>query len=213
MSVRVVVVDDHPLVRAGFRFLAESGSEITVVGEAATAREAVEVVTRTRPDVVVMDIGLGEDSGIDAAVAVKRARPETRVLYLTMHDDRATILRSLQAGGDGYVVKGAAHEQLLAAIVGVAGGSMVLGPAASDVVLGSIDPTGPAAYRFPALSDRENQVLELLATGASNRVIADRLGVARKTVANHVATILAKLHATDRTHAVVLAREAGYAGD
>ncbi len=212
MTVTVVVVDDHPLVRDGFRFLAESRSEIDVVGEAGDADGAVAIVERLRPDVVVMDVELGggSDSGIDATTRIREAHPECRVLFVTMHGDEATVLAALHAGGSGFVLKGAPQDDLVRAIVGAAAGDLVLGPHAGTILTDRVRRLPAERPSIPHLTGREHEVLELLADGRTNGVIAAELGVSRKTVANHVANILAKLHASDRGHAIVLAREAGF---
>ncbi len=210
MPVRVMIVDDHPLVRSGFRFLAEARPEIDLVAEAATADEAIAIARTARPDVVVMDIGLGSQSGIDAARSIRAAQPETRVLFVTMHDDETTVLRALRAGGNGYVLKGADDEELIRAIKAVHAGEVILGRSVGDIVLQGIDRIEPARARFPHLTEREHEVLDLLATGKPNGTIALQLGVSRKTIANHIANILNKIHAIDRSQALLLAREAGY---
>lgn len=210
MPLSVMIVDDHPLVRSGFRFLAEARPEIELVAEAATAEEAIAMARSARPDVVVMDIGLGPRSGIDAARAIRDAQPETRVLFVTMHDDETTVLRALQSGGNGYVLKGADDDELIRAIQAVHAGEVILGRKVGDIVLQGVGRIEPARARFPHLTDREHEVLDLLATGRPNGTIAAQLGVSRKTVANHVANILTKIQAVDRSQAILLAREAGY---
>lgn len=210
MSVTVVVVDDHPLVRDGFRFLAESRSEIEVVGEAPGAAAAIAVVAELRPDVVVMDVELGGESGIDAAAEIRRTCPECHVLFVTMHGDETTVLAALHAGGSGFVLKGCSQDDLVRAIVGAAAGDLVLGPHAGAIVAASVRQAPMPQPELPHLTSREHQVLELLAAGKPNGLIAAELGVSRKTIANQVANILTKLHAIDRGHAIVLAREAGF---
>ena len=210
MSVSVVVVDDHPLVRAGFHFLAESRPEIVVVGEAATADEAVEVSTRLRPDVVVMDVELGGGSGLDASVRIRRDCPEIHVLFVTMHGDESTVLAALHAGGSGFVLKGTSQDDLVRAILGAAAGDLVLGPHAHTIVADRVGQLPAARPSLPQLTAREHDILELLADGRTNGSIAAALGVSRKTIANNIANILTKLHATDRGHAIVMAREAGF---
>jgi DNA-binding NarL/FixJ family response regulator len=210
VSVSVVVVDDHPLVRAGFHFLAEARPEIVVVGEAATADEAVEVTTRLRPDVVVMDVELAGGSGLEASARIRRDCPESRVLFVTMHGDESTVLAALRAGGSGFVLKGAPQDDLVRAILGAAAGDLVLGPHAGTIVADRVRQLPTERPSLPHLTAREHEILELLAAGRPNGSIAAALGVSRKTIANHVANILTKLHATDRGQAIVLAREAGF---
>lgn len=210
MTVTLLVVDDHPLVRDGFRFLSEARAEIEVVGEATTADEAVEAALRLRPDVVVMDIELADGDGIEATTRIRRELPETRVLFVTMHADEATVLAALDAGGTGFVQKGAGQDELIRAILGTAAGDVVLGPQVGAIVTARISRSAPAPQPFGDLTAREREVVGLLAAGRPNGAIAAELGVSRKTVANHVANILMKLHADDRGQAIVLLREAGY---
>jgi len=210
MSVTVVVVDDHPLVRDGFRFLAESRPEIDLVGEASTVDNAVATVTRLRPDVVVMDVELDGGSGIDAAVQIRHACPESRVLFVTMHGDEATVLAALNSGGSGFVLKGAHQDDVVRAIVGVAAGDLVLGPHARTILADRMRQIPTSRPSLPHLTAREHGILELLASGQSNGSMASELGVSRKTIANNIANILTKLHVTDRGRAIVLAREAGF---
>ena len=210
MTVTLLIVDDHPLVRDGFRFLAEARSEIEVVGEATTADDAVEAARRLRPDVVVMDVELDDGDGIDATARIRRELPDTRVLFVTMHADEATVLAALDAGGTGFVQKGAAQDDLVRAILGTAAGDVVLGPHIGEIVTARIPRSAPAPLPVGDLTAREREIVELLAAGKPNGTIASELGVSRKTVANHVANILMKLGAVDRGQAIVLAREAGY---
>lgn len=210
MPVNVMIVDDHPLVRSGFRFLAEARPEIELIAEASTAEEAIAVARSANPDVIVMDIGLGSGSGIDAARTICAGRPGTHVLFVTMHDDEATVLRALQSGGSGYVLKGAEDDELIRAILAVHAGEVILGRNVGQIVLQGVKRIEPARTRFPYLTEREHEVLDLLAAGSPNAAIGNKLGVSRKTVANHVANILTKIHAVDRSQAIALAREAGY---
>jgi DNA-binding NarL/FixJ family response regulator len=209
VTVRVLVVDDHPLVCDGMRFLAESCPEIEIVGEAAHADEAVAAAQRLRPDVIVMDVELAGGTGLDAAVRIRRDVPATRILFLTMHGDEATVLAALRAGASGYVVKGAHRDEVVRAIMSAAAGELILGAHAAAAVslrLGDLDPTKAA---FPQLTDREREILELMAAGRPNGQIARQLAVSPKTIANHVANIITKIHAADRGEAIVLARNAG----
>jgi len=210
VTVSVVVVDDHPLVRAGFHFLAESRSEIVVVGEAATADEAVEMSTRLRPDVVVMDVELMGGSGLEASARIRQDCPDIRVLFVTMHGDEATVLAALRAGGSGFVLKGTSQDDLVRAILGAAAGDLILGPHAHAIVTDRVGQLPTVRPSLPHLTAREHEILELLAAGRANGSIAASLGVSRKTIANHVANILTKLHASDRGQAIVMARDAGF---
>lgn len=209
MTISVLVVDDHPLVRDGLRFLAESREEIEIVGEAATVAEAVTAARQLGPDVVVMDIELDDGSGLDAAERIRREDPASKVLFLTMHHDEWTVLAALRAGGSGFVVKGAHQDDIVRAIVSAAAGELILGPDAAAVLSQRVHQLDLASSAFPQLTDREREILELMATGRANGQIASHLAVSRKTVANHVANVITKLSASDRGQAIVLARDAG----
>jgi DNA-binding NarL/FixJ family response regulator len=210
MTISVLVVDDHPMVRDGLRFLAESRDEIEIVGEAATVAEAVAAARQLRPDVVVMDIELDGGSGLDAAARIKGEGVASRVLFLTMHHDAGTVLAALRAGGSGFVVKGAHQNDIVRAIVSAAAGELILGPDAAEILAHHVHDLDPGSSAFPDLTAREREVLELMAAGRANGQIAGTLVISRKTVANHVANIITKVGATDRGHAIVLAREAGF---
>ena len=209
MSVAVLVVDDHPLVRSGFRFLAEARSEIEVVGEASSEAEAVASAARLQPDVVVMDIELRDGNGIDAAIRIRRETPSIRVLFVTMHNDESSLLAALRAGGSGFIVKGAHQDELVRAILAAAAGELILGAHAAHIFSERIQNLDPARSAFPQLTEREREVLTLMAAGQPNTVIAQRLGLSRKTIANHVSNITLKLPAQDRGHAIIMARDAG----
>lgn len=210
MPITVMIVDDHPLVRSGFRFIAEARSEIELVAEAGSAQEAIAAARSMRPDVIVMDIGLGSGNGIEAARTIRAVHPEIRVLFLTMHDDERTVLDALASGGGGYVLKGSDDDELIRAIQAVHAGQVILGRNVGEIVLRGVSRVEPQRARFPYLTDREDEVLDLLAGGGTNGSIAAQLGVSRKTVANHIANILTKIHAVDRNEASARAREAGY---
>jgi len=166
MTVKLLIVDDHPLVRSGFRFLAEARTEIDVVGEAASADEAVEAANRLRPDVVVMDVELDDGDGIEATVRIRRNLPETRVLFVTMHADEATVLAALDAGGTGFVQKGAPQDGLIRAILGTAAGDVVLGQQVGDIVTARLHRRAPDPLPLAELTTREHQIVDLLAAGS-----------------------------------------------
>ena len=198
---RVLIVDDHPLFREGLRALLEAHG-IQVLAEAATAAEATASLDPA-PDVVLMDIGLPDGDGLTATAQVLAACPSTRVLMLTMFHDDQFVARALDAGAAGYLVKDADPLEVVRAVLGVASGSLVIGEAVADRVRrmatgGELRAATPTGSRFPTLTERERQVLGLIAKGCTNGQIAETLGVSGKTVANYVSTILAKLHARDR---------------
>ena len=205
--LRVLVVDDHPMFRAGVTGLLTSVDDTEVVGWAGDGEGAVREATLTRPDVVLMDLDLPGITGLEAIRRIAKVSPESVVLVLSMLDDDESVLAAMRAGARGYVLKGAGQEELLAAIRGVAAGGAVFGAAVAGRMLAALDrPPGPAAPEFPELTEREAEVLSLMAEGRDNRSIAAELGVSAKTVANHVSHVLTKLQARDRVEAVLRAR-------
>lgn len=200
----VVVVDDHPMFRDGVRTLLASVPDVDVVGQAATGEEAVRVATEHRPDVVLMDLNLPGISGVEATARVLRASPGTAVLVLTMLDDDGSVVAAMRAGARGYVLKGAGQEELLAALRTVAeGGAVFSGAVASRVLASLVAPRPAAAPAVPGLTEREAEVLRLMADGLDNPRIAAELELSVKTVQNHVSRVLAKLQARDRVDAVL----------
>jgi DNA-binding NarL/FixJ family response regulator len=209
MTVRVVIADDHPLVRSGLRAALDPLEELEVVAEAATGSAAVREAVLHRPDVVVMDLQMPGLSGIEATRELRRAVPEASVLVLTMFEDDDSIFEAMAAGARGYVLKGAEAREIARAITAVAAGEAIFGPAVAARVLSffATPPAPPAP--FPELTARERQVLDLLAAGRGNHQIAERLGLSAKTVANHLSAIFGKLQVADRTQAILRARDAG----
>lgn len=209
--LRILVADDHALVREGVRALIGSIDDMELVGEAANGREAVMLAAETRPDVVLMDLHMPEMDGIAATRAITAANPSAAVLVVSMLDDDASLFAALRAGARGYVLKGANTDDLRRAIVSAASGEVIFGPGIAGRVLDLFArPVLPApAPPFPELSNREREILDHVARGETNPLIARSLYLSPRTVANHVSNILAKLHATDRTDAAIRAREAG----
>lgn len=207
--LRVVVVDDHPVFRAGLRAALEAESSLELVAEAATGHAGVRAIADTRPDVAIVDLHLPDLSGIEVTRLVTAAG-DTAVLVLTMLDDDDSLFAALRAGASGYLLKGADPDDIVRAVHSVAVGEAVLGPGIARRVLGFFaggDRAAPEA--FPQLTERERQVLDLIAAGRSNPAIARDLGLTLKTVRNYVSNILTKLHVSDRSQAIVRAREAG----
>jgi DNA-binding NarL/FixJ family response regulator len=209
-SIKVVVADDHPIVRSGLSALLASLDDIEVVGLATDGREAVEQTRSHRPDVVVLDLQMPSMDGFAAAREIGRVVPEAGVLVLTMFGDDESVFSAMRAGARGYMVKGAEQEEIERAVRAVAAGEAIFsaGVAARVLAYFSSPPAQPA-QKFPELTARERKILDLLAEGLSNHVIADRLGLARKTVANNVSSILTKLQVADRAQAIIRARDAG----
>jgi DNA-binding NarL/FixJ family response regulator len=207
-DIRVVIADDHPIVRDGLTALLGSIPGFAVVGVAATGRDAVREVILTKPDVVVLDLRMPDLDGFAATRQIVRAAPTVAVLVLTMFEDDDSVFAAMRAGACGYLVKGAEQDHIVRAIRSVAAGEAVFGPGVAQRVLGFFR-AAPAADPFPELSAREREILDLLAAGLSNAAIGHRLGVAAKTVANNISTIFTKLRVVDRKQAMVRARDAG----
>ncbi len=210
-AVKVLIVDDHPLFRAGLRAALESTPDIRVVAEADRAGPVPEALARHRPDVVVMDLALPDASGIEATRRLTACDPGLPVLVLTMSDDDGSLLAALQAGARGYLVKGAGREEVLSAVRTVAAGGAVFGKDTATRIAALLagERRRSAERLFPALTARESEVLDLVARGYDNRRIARELVVAEKTVRNHVTRIFEKLDVANRAEAVARARDAG----
>ncbi|WGY03282.1 response regulator transcription factor [Nocardioides sp. QY071] len=215
--IRVVVVDDHQIVRDGLTSLLGALDGIEVVGSASDGREALHVVEDNAPDLVVMDIQMPHLDGIEATRFLTGRNPALRVVMLTMNEDDDTVLSAIRAGACGYLLKGAGADEVQHAIRSAAAGGMVFGASLAAKVAGFFAGARPAQQvedePFPELSDRERDVLQRIAAGRSNDEIAAALYVSNKTVRNTVSAIYAKLHATGRADAIVKAREAGYGRD
>jgi DNA-binding NarL/FixJ family response regulator len=208
-GIRVVIADDHPVVRDGLTALLASVPSVTVAGVAATGREAVRAAVTLRPDVLIMDIQMPELTGVAAAGEIARAAPGVAVLMLTMFDDDDSVFAAMRAGARGYVLKGAQQDEIVRAIHAVAAGEAIFGPAIARRVLGLVSAPAARSVPFPDLTSREREVLDLIAAGVRNAEIARRMSIAPKTVANHIAAIFNKLQVADRNQAIVLARDAG----
>jgi DNA-binding NarL/FixJ family response regulator len=209
MSPRVLVVEDHPLFRRGVVALLEATEDLTVAGTAASGEEAVAAAAGLRPDVVLMDLQLPGISGIEATRAIVSGRPGVRVLVLTLFEDDDSVFLALRAGARGYVLKDADEEELTGAIRAVARGEAIFSRAVAERVLAFFATPRPVPVAFPELTDRERQILSLIAAGHPNPSIARSLALSPKTVANYVSAIFTKLQVADRAAAMVRAREAG----
>jgi two-component system response regulator NreC len=212
MKIRLLLVDDHAVVRTGLRMMLEGESDIEIVGEAENASEALNQISLLQPEVVLMDIGLPDMSGIDATRNIKQLSPDTAVVALTIHEDEEYFFKMLDAGASGYVPKRAAPEELITAIRVTAQGEVYLYPSlakllVSDYLLQANQPKKRAA--LDGLTPREYQVLTLLADGASNVAIADQLSISPKTVARHRENIMGKLNLHSRSELVKYAIRKG----
>lgn len=212
MKIHLLLVDDHAVVRTGLRMLLEGETDIEIVGEAENASDGLNQISQLNPDVVLMDIGLPDMSGIEATKKIKQLAPDTAVVALTIHEDEEYFFKMLDAGASGYVPKRAAPEELLSAIRVTATGEVYLYPSLAkllvqDYLAQSISPVNQAT--LDGLTPREHEVLSLLADGSSNKEIAEQLSISPKTVSRHRENIMAKLNLHTRTELVKYAIRKG----
>ena len=216
--IRVVIADDHPVFRFGLRALLRAMPDTEVVGEVTTGEAAIELVTDARPDVVLMDVTMAGLGGIEATRRIRETSPDTRVLMVTMLEDDS-VFAAMRAGARGYVVKGAEPAEVLRAIRAVAEGEAIFSPGIAERMLHFF--AAPSAARhptalssnapvFPELTEREREVLSLIASGLTNSAIAEQLVLSPKTVRNYITEIFSKLQVADRAQAIIRARNAGY---
>jgi DNA-binding NarL/FixJ family response regulator len=201
--LRVMLVDDHEIVRDGIRAMLDAEDDIVVTTEASTVREAVDEAARTRPDVIVMDVRLSDGSGIEATREIRAARPETKVLMLTSFADDEALFSSIMAGASGYVLKQVKSGDLLRAIRAVGAGDSLLDPSVTNAVLDRLRKGKHLMKdeKLARLSPQEERILQLIAEGWTNRQIGDELHLAEKTVKNYVSSILSKLEVARRAEA------------
>lgn len=207
--LRVLVADDHPVFVAGIRSVLSTIDRLVLVGESATGAATVEAARRSNPDIILMDVSMPDMSGIEATRRIRGEHPDIRVLMLTMHADDQMLLAAMRAGASGYLLKGSPVSEIALAIELVSRGVALFGKnMAERAIQFIVDPPG-TRHPFPELTEREKDVLELVARGLGNATIAHRLGLSHKTVRNYMSRIFAKLHVVDRTAAAVRARQAG----
>jgi DNA-binding NarL/FixJ family response regulator len=213
--LRVLVVDDHPVFLAGLAGLLDADPRTEVVGQATTGAEAIGMAAQAQPDAVIMDLQLPDMNGIEVTRTITQTSPHIGVLVLTMFDDDDSVFAAMRAGARGYLLKGAGQEEILHAVTAVGSGTAVFGPSIAQRIIDYFAGHGPAATvpPFPELTEREREILGLVAGGSSNAEIAERLFLAAKTVRNHVSNIFSKLQVADRAQAIVRARKAGLGAD
>jgi two-component system response regulator NreC len=204
MTIRLLLVDDHAVVRSGLKMLLENERDVEIIGEASSAGEAIEAAMRLKPDVILMDIGLPDLSGIDATRLIKKQAADVSIVALTIHEDEEYFFKMLEAGASGYVPKRAAPEELLTAIRAAANGQVYLYPSLAKLLVRDYLDGGRAGNEQTSsdLTDREQEVLTYLAEGASNEEIAASLVISPKTVARHRENIMRKLNLHSRAELV-----------
>ena len=209
--IAVLIADDHPVFRRGMRDMLSEADDMTVVGEATTGNEAVSRVRELTPDVVLMDLKMPGLNGVEATRAIAQAAPQVHVLVVTMFEDDNSVFAAMRAGARGYILKDSTSDDVLRAIRALRSGDAIFGPASAARLMTFLSPprVTPDATTFPQLSDRERDVLDLLAQGKSNAEIGRALQLSTKTVANYVSAVLNKLQLADRTEAMIRARDAG----
>jgi DNA-binding NarL/FixJ family response regulator len=209
--IRLLIVDDHLLFRDGLRALIDSAPDCELVGEATSGRESVSLAAELQPDVILMDVRMPDMDGIEATRQIVRTSPHIGILVLTMLEDDNSVFTAMRAGARGYLLKGASHDEMLRAIWAAAGGQAIFSPAIATRMMDFFNAMHPAKIPdvFPELTDREREVLGLIAQGYSNAQIAGELVISPKTVSNHITNILSKLQVADRTEAIIKARQAG----
>jgi DNA-binding NarL/FixJ family response regulator len=209
--ITLILADDHPVFASGLRAVFDAEPDLSVLEVAGTGREAVRAATEHQPDVAVLDITMPDGDGLWVCDQLRAAGLGARVLILTMSDDDENVLAALRAGAYGYTLKGAGPDELVAAVRAVARGEALFGAGIAARMLQHFSHSAVASP-FPQLTERETEVLGLLAAGRDNAGVARRLGVSPKTVRNHVSNIITKLHVSDRSGAVLRARDAGLGG-
>lgn len=207
MSITLLIVDDHPVFRFGLRALIEAEPGMQIAGEAASGADALAFDANQPLDLVLMDINLPDINGLEVTRRMRAQRPETRVLVISMLDD-STVFHALKAGACGYVLKGASGDETLRAIRAAAAGEAIFSPKIAQRMM-QYFATPPPATAFPELTEREREILALLAQGLTNTAIAERVSLSTKTVRNRVSDIFSKLQVSDRAAAIIKARDAG----
>ena len=214
MTIRLVIADDHPVFRRGMRAILGAEPDTELVGEAMDGEEAVELALELSPHVILMDLNMPKVTGIEATRRILEVSPNTAILMLTMFEDDKSILAAMRAGAHGYVLKGADGAETLRAIHAVASGEAIFSPTITRRLTGYFatperDSKATSVEVFPNLTEREHEILSLIAEGYTNTAIASRLYLSPKTVRNYVSSIFTKMQVADRPQAIIRAREAG----
>jgi DNA-binding NarL/FixJ family response regulator len=214
-KIRILIADDHPLFRDGLRALLNSVADLEVVAEAKSGDEAIALAAQLQPEIILMDINMPGVNGIEATRRVVQTSPHIGVLIVTMFEDDDSVFSAMRAGARGYMLKGADQSEVLRAIHAVASGEAIFSPSIAVRLMRFFSAPKPMAapQAFPELTDREREILTLIAQGHNNNDIADRLVLSPKTVRNNVSNIFSKLQVADRAQAIVRARAAGLAND
>jgi len=216
MQIKVLIADDHVFYREGVRALLSNSPEITVIGEASNGDEVIAKANELKPDVILMDIKMPGTNGIEATRKITQAEPKIGVLVITMFDDDDSVFAAMRSGARGYLLKDADKDELVRAIVAVERGEAIFSPAIAQRMIQyfTASPARQSASKksdeFAELTEREREILDLIAQGHNNTVISNKLSLSIKTVQNYVSSILTKLQVADRAQAIVRAREAGF---
>jgi DNA-binding NarL/FixJ family response regulator len=210
-ALRVLIADDHPLFRHGIRELLKLASDIQVIGEATTGEVAITQAEALHPDVILMDVNMPGVNGIEATRRILHDSPHIRILVVTMFEDDGTVFAAMRAGARGYILKDAEKENMLRAIQAVGNGEAIFSPTIATRLIDFFTTQASTLPKeiFPSLTEREREILQLIARGKSNADIARELSLSPKTIYNYVSNILSKLQVADRTQAIIRAREAG----
>ncbi|MCM8798258.1 MAG: response regulator transcription factor [Candidatus Omnitrophica bacterium] len=213
-KIRVFLCDDHTLFRQGLKKLLELEEDVQIVGEASNGQEMLDMLRKTGPDVILMDIGMSQMDGVSATYKVKKLLPHTKVIILTVYEDEPHIFQAIKAGAMGYLLKDASFDELIEAIRRVYKGEALIQPVIATKVLKEFALLDKRKIKegdkfYNDLTEREKEILRLIALGGTNKEIAQKLGISEKTVKNHISNIFQTLHVNNRTQAAIYALEKG----
>jgi DNA-binding NarL/FixJ family response regulator len=213
--ITVLIADDYAPFRAGLRALFDAAPDLEVSGEASSGDETITLAARLQPDVILMDLQMPDVTGIEATRRILHTSPHIAVLVITMFEDDDFVFAALRAGARGYLLKGAAKAEILRAVRAVSSGGAIFGPSIAKRLVHYFAAvhSAPAEYAFPELTEREREILDLIASHLNNQEIAERLQLSLKTVRNHVSNVFSKMQVVDRAQAILRAREAGLGKD